>query len=69
MVVKQEVTKDGFSHPLERRRPRHPHPEGSQDGVREAAMNTALRVVRPRTPIDVSDKAGGGIGHALNAGS
>jgi hypothetical protein len=31
-------------------------------------MNTALRVVRPRTPIDVSDKAGGGLDHALNAG-
>ena len=31
-------------------------------------MNTALRVVRPRTPIDVSDKAGGGLHHALNAG-
>ncbi|PYX49944.1 MAG: hypothetical protein DMG76_35745 [Acidobacteria bacterium] len=25
-------------------------------------------VVRPRTPIDVSDKAGGGLDHALNAG-
>ena len=31
-------------------------------------MNTALRVVRPRTPIDVSDKAGGGLQYALNAG-
>jgi hypothetical protein len=31
-------------------------------------MNTALRVVRSRTPIDVSDKAGGGLDHALSAG-
>ena len=46
-----------FPHPLERCRPRHPHPEASQSGVREAAMNTALRVIRPRTPIDVSDKS------------
>src|SRR5207249_5292538 len=28
----------GFSYPLERRRSRHPHPERSQGGVREAAM-------------------------------
>ena len=28
----------GFPHALERRRPRHPHPEASQGGVREAAM-------------------------------
>src|SRR6266436_9419833 len=27
----------GLLRPLERRRPRHPHPEGSQDGVREGA--------------------------------
>jgi tetratricopeptide (TPR) repeat protein len=27
-----------FSHPLERRRPRHPHPERSQGGLREAAV-------------------------------
>ncbi len=27
-----------FSHAVERRRPRHPHPEGSQSGVREAAI-------------------------------
>ena len=30
----------GFPRPLERRRPRHPHPEGSQGGVREAAVGT-----------------------------
>ena len=28
----------GFPHALERRRPRHPHPEGSQGGIREAAI-------------------------------
>ena len=28
----------GFPHALERRRPRHPHPEGSQGGVREATI-------------------------------
>ena len=28
----------GLPRPLERRRPRHPHPEGSQGGVREAAI-------------------------------
>ena len=28
----------GFPHALERRRPRHSHPEGSQSRVREAAM-------------------------------
>jgi DNA-binding winged helix-turn-helix (wHTH) protein/tetratricopeptide (TPR) repeat protein len=28
----------GFPHPLERRRPGHSHPEGSQSGVREAAI-------------------------------
>src|SRR5437870_1777604 len=28
----------GFLRPLERRRPRHPHPERSQGGVREAAI-------------------------------
>ena len=28
----------GLLRPLERRRPRHPHPEGSQGGVREAAV-------------------------------
>src|SRR5208282_5353905 len=28
----------GLPHPLERRRPRHPHPERSQGGVREAAI-------------------------------
>ena len=28
-----------FPHPLERRRPRHPHPEASQGGVREAAVS------------------------------
>ena len=27
-----------FSHPLERRRPRYPHPQGSESGVREAAV-------------------------------
>ena len=30
--------KSGFPHPLERRRPRHPHPETSQSRVREAAI-------------------------------
>src|ERR1019366_338434 len=30
---------------LERRRPRHPHPEGSQSGVREAAMRSTATVV------------------------
>ena len=29
----------GFLHSVERRRPRHPHPEGSQGGVREVAMS------------------------------
>src|SRR5207244_12420896 len=29
-----------FPHPLERRRPRHSHPEASQGRVREAAMRT-----------------------------
>ena len=33
----------GFLHPLERRRPRHPHPEGSQGGVREAAVAPLYR--------------------------
>jgi len=28
----------GFPHPLERRRSRHPHPQRSQSGVREAAV-------------------------------
>ena len=28
----------GLPHPLERRRPRHPHPEASQGGLREAAI-------------------------------
>jgi len=27
-----------FPHPLERRRPRHPHPEASQSGVWQAAV-------------------------------
>ncbi len=31
----------GFSHPLERRRPRHPHPEGSQGGVCEVAVTAS----------------------------
>ncbi len=31
----------GFPHPLERRRPRHPHPERSQGGVREAAITSS----------------------------
>jgi len=30
-----------FLNALERRRPRHPHPEGNQGGVREAAMKLA----------------------------
>jgi hypothetical protein len=34
-----------FPHPLERRRPRHPHPEASQSRVREAAI---AGEVRPR---------------------
>src|SRR5580658_7211646 len=29
-----------FPHPLERSRPRHPHPEGSQSGVCEAAIDS-----------------------------
>ena len=33
----------GFPHSLERRRPRHPHPEASQSGVREVAL-VALRI-------------------------
>jgi len=32
-----------FSRPLEGRRPRHPHPEASQGGVREAAVKSPLR--------------------------
>ena len=33
----------GFPHHLERRRPRHPHPEASQSGVRKVAITPALR--------------------------
>jgi len=33
---------------LERRRPRHPHPERSQGGVREVAVRIGFRLVRER---------------------
>jgi eukaryotic-like serine/threonine-protein kinase len=33
----------GFLHALERRRPRHPHPEASQGGVREAPIGSRAR--------------------------
>ena len=36
--LQSESCLQGFPHPLERRRPRHPHPEASQGGVREAAV-------------------------------
>ncbi len=32
----------GFPHPLERRRPRHPHPGGSQGGIRKVAVIPAV---------------------------
>ncbi len=38
LVGKQEVTRDGLPPGLERRRPRHTHPERSQSGLREAAI-------------------------------
>jgi DNA-binding winged helix-turn-helix (wHTH) protein/tetratricopeptide (TPR) repeat protein len=44
-----------FSHPLERRRPRHPHPQRSQSGVREAVVaprhgtSTILPLSPPRS--------------------
>ena len=41
----------GFPHPLERRRPRHSHPEGSQGGIREAEIIYALR---PTLPVHVA---------------
>ena len=31
----------GFPHPLERRRPRHPDPQASQGGIRQAAVSAA----------------------------
>src|ERR1019366_8653707 len=37
-----QIRLQGFPHPLERRRPRHPHPEGSQDRVREVAVASSL---------------------------
>jgi len=37
----------GFLHALERRRPRHPHPQASQGGVREAEIIPALRPSLP----------------------
>ena len=37
-----------FLHPLERRRPRHPHPQGSQSGVRQAAMVSTCPARRRR---------------------
>ena len=39
----------GLLHPLERRRPRHPHPEGSQGGIREAAIESFGTVLYDRT--------------------
>ena len=37
-TAKAQARVSGFPRALERRRPRHPHPEGSQGGVREAAV-------------------------------
>ena len=37
-AAKARAEYQDFLRPLERRRPRHPHPEGSQGGVREAAV-------------------------------
>ena len=37
-VLKKVKQPTRFLRSLERRRPRHPHPEGSQGGVREAAI-------------------------------
>ena len=39
----KRIRLSGFLHSLERRRPRHPHPEGSQGGVREAAVTFLTR--------------------------
>jgi eukaryotic-like serine/threonine-protein kinase len=41
----------GFPHPLERRRPRRPNPQASQDGIRQAAVNS------PGSPAVLSDSA------------
>src|SRR6266699_3744243 len=35
----------GFPHTLERRRPRHSHPEASQGGIREAAITRSCREI------------------------
>ena len=42
-TAKAKSCVSGFPRTLERRRPRYPHPEGSQGGVREAAVILCVR--------------------------
>ena len=46
-----------FASHVERRRPRRPNPEGSQSGVREAAIMIGIDAERGRIPIDVAKSA------------
>ena len=53
-VGRQDQSQDclpGFPHALERRRPRHPHPEGSQGGIRETAVIPTLKLAKQVTAL------------------